>query len=130
MEFVEEYISKHSQPIKNAKEELVQIDVQIRNIQELQARRFNLIQVLDAFGDESYKKRKNNSKFLSEDVQENHDYDSKILQVLSSGPLNIRDILTKIEVFDSDPLALRAIKKLAETEKIKRNAENCFYLAE
>jgi hypothetical protein len=129
MDFVDQYISQHPQPVKSAKEDLAQIDIEIRKIQELEAKRFNLTKVLDAFGDDSYKKKKPTPRIASEDIEENHEFDQKILEALKSEHLNMRDILTKIGVFDSNPDALRAIKKLAEKEIIKRNKDdNTFYL--
>jgi hypothetical protein len=124
MDFVDQYISEHNLPIKAAKNELLQIDNEIKRIHELEVQRFNIVKVLDFFGDDSYKKKKAPSKIISDDVVENCDFDQKILEVLQGKELSIRDLLNEIGVFDTNPIALRSIKKLAENKKISRTSHD------
>ena len=128
MDFVEKYIFEHPAAIKAAKEELLQIDAEIKKIHELEVRRFNVIKVLDFFGDESYKKKKTQQKVISDDVAENTEYDLKILLALQGKELSIRDLLNEIGVFDTNPNALRSIKKLAQNRKISRTPSDKLYL--
>ncbi len=88
----------------------------------------NLVEVLNHFGDETYRRRRNVSIPSSDDIDhsssEFSEIREKIIKAIGvKGPLNIRDLILEVGSYDQDALIMRAVKSLGESEIVSRDAD-------
>jgi hypothetical protein len=128
VKFIAEKASADINPVEAAKEEISEIDIKLHEADALKLRRIKLIDVLDHFGDDSYRRRKKSSSIKeSEDIEDTsktfNDIKEKIKEAIKDGPMVIRDLIQKIGTYDQDILIMRAVKSLGEDEIVSRDSE-------
>jgi hypothetical protein len=127
VKFIMEKTATGINPLDSAKEEISEIDIKLHEADTLKLRRLKLISVLDHFGDDSYRRRKNSSIKEYEDVKdisENfNNIKEKIKLAIKDNPMIIRDLIQKIGTYDQDILIMRAVKSLGEDEIVSRDSE-------
>jgi hypothetical protein len=124
--FIAEVVSVGGNPVETAKEEITSIDNILNESERLKIRRMGLVSVLDHLGDDTYKRRRNNSIPSSDDIDISSD-DMKSLVVLildkieKSGPIMVGDLVRAVGGYDMDTLIMRAVKWLGEQEIVSRD---------
>jgi hypothetical protein len=124
--FIAEVVSVGGNPVETAKEEIVSIDNILNESERLKIRRMGLVSVLEHLGDDTYRRRRNNSIPSSDDIDISSD-DMKDLIVLilekieTSGPIMVGDLVRAVGGYDMDTLIMRAVKWLGEQEIVSRD---------
>lgn len=111
-----------------AKKEIDEIDKTLLEAEKLKLRRMNLMEVLNHFGDESYRRRRNVNVPTSDDIDdcspEFEEIRKKIVAAVSAKrQLNIRELIHEVGSYDQDALIMRAVKLLGEQEVVSRDSE-------
>jgi len=127
VKFIAEAAGKDLNAIDAAKQEIAEIDLKLQEAEKLKLRRMKLVSVLDHFGDDTYRRRRNTSVPASEDIDsdsQDADLRQKIISAITSkGPLHVRELVLEVGGYDQDILIMRAVKKLGDQEVISRDAE-------
>jgi fructose-bisphosphate aldolase class 1 len=129
--FIADCVKKDLDPLAEAKNQIENIDNQLKNADILRLDRQKLVLVLDHFGDDSYKKRKNTNTPLIDSgtsFDENPDVMKKLQEdiiqlVKTQSPLTVRDIILKVGGYDQDSLVYRTIKTLGEQDIVQRDSD-------
>ncbi len=124
--FISEAAASGINPIDTAKEEIRTIDISLNDAEKLKIRRMKLVSVLDYLGDDTYKRRRNNSLPSSDDIDVSSDdmknLVSSILETIEeTGPIMVGNLVRKVGGYDMDALIMRAVKWLGEQEIVSRD---------
>lgn len=132
IEFVFKYISEAvgegKEPIDAAKEEIAEIDKELKEAENKKIRRMKLISVLEHFGDESHRRRRAVNVPVSGDIEDSSEefteLQLKIKQAIDEkGPLDINELIRAVGSYDEDFLIMRAVKWLGDQEVVSRDEE-------
>ena len=125
VKFIAGAARKDMTAIDAAKEEITDIDKKLHEAESLKLRRMKLILVLDHFGDDSYRRKRNVSVPSSEDIgNESEEFKlirDKIMEAVGAGPLTIRELIVQVGSYDQDALIIRAVKSLGDDQLVSRD---------
>jgi hypothetical protein len=125
--FIAESAEKGMGAIESALSEISEIDKKLHEAEKLKIRRMNLVEVLNHFGDETYRRRRNVNVPSSDDIETSdnvHEIRSKIIAAIAAkGPLNVRDLILEVGSYDQDALIMRAVKWLGDLEVVSRDPD-------
>lgn len=128
VKFIAESANKGSGAVEAAKNEINEIDEKLHEAEKLKVRRMNLLEVLNHFGDETYRRRRNANIPSSDDIDiSSEDYSElrdKIIKAINAkSPLNVRDLINEVGSYDQDSLIMRMVKWLGDSEIIARDTD-------
>ncbi len=128
VKFIAESAGKGKSAVDAAKDEINEIDAKLHEAEKLKLRRMNLVEVLNHFGDETYRRRRNANIPSSDDIDnsssEFEELRGKIINAIGAkGPLNIRELILEVGSYDQDTLIMRAVKSLGDSEIVSRDTE-------
>ncbi|MFA5758029.1 MAG: hypothetical protein WC942_01430 [Clostridia bacterium] len=126
--FISQAAARGEIALEAAKSEIVDIDKKIMEADTLKLRRKKLMDILDYFGDETYKRKRRSDLPFSDDVDLNSkeffDLKDKIKnEIETNGPRTIRELIQAVGVYEQDYLIIRAVKNLGDLEIISRNED-------
>ena len=126
--YISESVKKGLLAPDAAKKEIEEIDTKLHEAEKLKLRRMRLISVLEHFGDETHRRRRNINTPTSDDVDdvENLDLQKKIRTAVEKGPRTVRDIILEVGSYDQDVLINRTVKLMGEREIICRDNDHKF----
>ena len=125
--FISEKVKQGESPPEAAKKEIEEIDAKLHEAEKLKLRRMKLIAVLEHFGDETHRRRRNVNTPVSDDVDsENLELQKKIRAAVEKGPRTVRDIILEVGSYDQDVLINRTVKLMGEREIICRDSDHKF----
>lgn len=128
VKFIAEAAGKAMSAVDAAKKEIGQIDEKLQEAERLKLRRMNLLSVLEHFGDDTYRRRRNVSIPASEDIDDSSpefvELREKIIDaVAAKGPLNVRELILEVGSYDEDILINRTVKMMGDQEIIARDTQ-------
>jgi hypothetical protein len=128
VKFIAEAAGKGKSAVEAALEEISDIDEKLNEAEKLKLRRMNLVDVLNHFGDETYRRRRNVNIPSSDDIDSSSsqfiELRDKIVQAIETrGPMNVRDLILEVGSYDQDALIMRAVKALGDAEIVSRDNE-------
>jgi hypothetical protein len=128
VKFIAESAAKGMSALDAAKEEIEEIDKELHEAEKKKIRRMNLIEVLNHFGDETHRRRRNGNVPSSDDIDISSEDIQKLRQKIiaavgAKGALNIRDLIIEVGSYDQDTLIMRTVKQLGDQEIVSRDSE-------
>lgn len=127
VKFIAEAAKQGKGAVEAAKDEISEIDAKLHEAEKLKLRRMNLVEVLNHFGDETYRRRRNIEIPSSDDVGSSpgvEELRAKIIAAVGEkGPLNIRDLIHEVGSYDQDALIMRTVKALGDQEIVSRDKD-------
>jgi hypothetical protein len=130
--FIVTYLAKCAadevDPRERAKEEIAQIDVQLKEADKLRCRRSDLVAVLDHVGDHSYKRQRvipdTPPIELADDTEAARDVRRRIIcRLYKEGGMTVREIIQAVGSYREDARVIRQIKFLGERGVVRRDEE-------
>jgi hypothetical protein len=125
-EFIIKYISEaaksNKKPLDAAKDEVREIDSKLSETEPLKIRRMQLMDVIDHFGDSSFRKKR-----MQEDVEfaDNFELKDKIKQIIAqNGPMNNRELIIALRGIETDAMVIRTVKNMGIEEILGRDENN------
>lgn len=128
VKFISESAEKGMSALDAAKIEIAEIDKELHEAEKKKIRRMNLVEVLNHFGDETHRRRRNANVPSSDDIDSSSEEIANlrqkiILAVGEKGALNIRDLIMEVGSYDQDALIMRTVKMLGDEEVVSRDSE-------
>jgi len=128
VKFISESAAKGMNALDAAKAEIAEIDKELNEADKKKIRKMNLLEVLNHFGDETHRRRRNINVPSSDDVNVSFDEIAKLRQKIitavgAKGALNIRDLIIEVGSYDQDTLIMRTVKMLGDQEIVSRDSD-------
>jgi hypothetical protein len=130
-EFIIKYISEaaksNKKPLDAAKDEVREIDSKLSETEPLKIRRMQLMDVIDHFGDSSFRKKRMAKSMMQEDVEfaDNFELKDKIKQIIAqNGPMNNRELIIALRGIETDAMVIRTVKNMGIEEILGRDENN------